>query len=153
MENHGAAGTPITAMPNLRGVMAQLLGKSSGTAFTVGAIVGVAAVLGIVLWKIGRRGAVSRCVFAAASVTCILVGYHAVIHDLTVVLPVVLMLFSAPAATRSEMRMDLALLILVYTSFFLGAWVWPWLNPWWWIPVVIWISKKYRNRNAVAATA
>jgi hypothetical protein len=83
-------------------------------------------------------------VFAAASVTCILVGYHAVIHDLTLLLPVVLMLFSSPGtATRSEMRVDVALFIAVYASLFMGSWCWPWLNPWWWIPIVVWIYTKY----------
>jgi len=154
MESHGAAGTPITAMPNLRGVVAQLAGKGGGSFVTVAAIACGAAVLGIVLWKIGRRGTVTRFVFAVATVTGILVGYHAVIHDLTLLLPVVLMLFSAPgAATRSEMRVDTALLIVVYTSFFMGSWFWPWLNPWWWIPIVVWIGRKYGRGDAAASAA
>jgi len=153
-ENHGAGGTRTTAMPNLHGMIAQLAGKSGGSFVTVAAIVCAAAALGIVLWKIGRRGAVTRFVFAVATVTCILVGYHAVIHDLTLLLPVVLMLFSAPgAATRSEMRVDTALLIVAYTTFFMGSWFWPWLNPWWWIPIVVWISRKYGRGDAAAPVA
>ena len=150
VENHGAGGTASAAMPNLRGLIAQLAGKSGGNSVTVAAIVCSAAALGIVLWEIRRRGGGTRFVFAVASVTCILVGYHAVIHDLTLLLPVVLMLFSAAAATPSAMRADTALLVVVYTSLFMGSWLWPWLNPWWWIPMVVWISRKYGRGEAAA---
>ncbi len=144
VENHGAGGTPIAEMPNLHGLIAELAGKSGGNFVTVAAIVAATAAFGTVLWKVRRRATETRFVFAAASVTCILVGYHAVIHDLTLLLPVVLMLFAAQgAATRSEMRVDAALLIAVYAILFVGAWLWPWLNPWWWIPVVVWICRKY----------
>lgn len=154
MENHGAAGTPIAAMPNLRGLIAELAGKSGGSSATVAAIVCATAALGIVLWEVGRRATGTRFVFAAASVTCILVGYHAVIHDLTLLLPVVLMLFSAPgAATRSEMRVDVALFVVVYASLFMGSWFWPWLNPWWWIPIVVWICRKYGRGDAAVPVA
>jgi len=144
LENHGAGGTPSAAMPNLRGLIAELGGTSGGMSVTVAAIAGGTAALGIVLWKVGRRAAETRFVFAAASVTCILVGYHAVIHDLTLLLPVLLMLFTAPGAvTRSEMRVDAALFIAVYAMLFVGAWFWSWLVPWWWIPTVVWICRKY----------
>ena len=151
VESHGAAGTPIAEMPNLRGLIAQLAGKGGGSSATVAAIGCATAVLGIVLWKVGRRATGTRFVFAVASVTCILVGYHAVIHDLTLLLPVVLMLFSAPAATRSEMRVDAALFIVVYAILFMGSWVWSWLNPWWWIPMVVWICWKYGSVDAAAS--
>ena len=153
-ENHGPGGTPTTAMPNLHGMMAQLARNSGGNFVTVAALGCAAGVFGIVLWKIGWRGEVTRCVFAVASVTCILVGYHAVIHDLTLLLPLVLMLFSATgAATRWEMRADTALLIVVYTTLFLGSWFWPWLNPWWWIPIVVWIGRKYGRGDAAVPAA
>jgi hypothetical protein len=62
------------------------------------------------------------------------------------------MLFSAPgAATRSEMRLDAALFIVVYASLFMGSWFWPWLNPWWWIPMVVWICRKYGSVDAAAS--
>jgi hypothetical protein len=144
VESHGAAGTRIAAMPNLRGLIAELAGKSGGSSATVAAIVCATAALGFVLWQVGRRAPGTRFVFAVATTTCILVSYHTVIHDLTLLLPVVLMLFSAPgAATRTEMRVDVVLFIVVYTSLFMGSWIWPWLNPWWWIPIVVWICRKY----------
>lgn len=69
-----------------------------------------------------RRNCTIYTLIAAASVTCILVGYHAIIHDLTLLLPVVLMLFSTSgAATQWEMRMDLAVLVVVYASLFMGS--------------------------------
>ena len=153
-ETHGAAGTRISAMPNLRGLIAELAGKSEGTSGTLLAIVSATAALGIALWEVGRRATGTRFAFAVAIVTCILVGYHAVIHDLTLLLPVVLMLFSAPgAATRSEMRSDTALLVVVYASLFLGSWVWPALNPWWWIPIVVWIYRKYGHGDVAVPVA
>jgi len=159
VENHGAGGTPIAQMPNLRGLiaeLAELAGGGGGSFVTVAAIVCAAAALGIVLRKVGRRAAGTRFTIAAAIVTCILVSYHAVIHDLTLLLPVVLMLYAAPgSATRSEMRVDAALLVAVYAVLFMGSWCWPWLSPWWWIPMVAWICTKYGRGDEVppAATA
>ncbi|HEY6304670.1 MAG TPA: glycosyltransferase family 87 protein [Terriglobales bacterium] len=154
VENRGAAGIQVAAMPNFRGLIAELAGKSGGSFVTVAIIVCAAAALGIVLWKVGRRATDTRFVFAVASVTCILVGYHAVIHDLTLLLPVVLMLFSAAgAATRSEMRVDAALFIVVYAILFMGSWTWPWLSPWWWIPMVVWICWKYGCGDAAVPVA
>jgi len=141
-------------MPNLRGLIAEFAGQRGGLSVTMAAIVCSTAALGMVLWEVGRRARGTRFVYAAASVTCILVGFHAVIHDLTLMLPVVLMLFSARAAgTRREMRMDVALLVVVYASLFMASWFWPWLNPWWWIPVVVWIWTKYGRRDAAVPVA
>jgi len=154
VEDHGAAGMPVAAMPNLRGLIAEFAGQRGGLSVTMAAIVCSTAALGMVLWEVGRRARGTRFVYAAASVTCILVGFHAVIHDLTLMLPVVLMLFSARAAgTRREMRMDVALLVVVYASLFMASWFWPWLNPWWWIPVVVWIWTKYGRRDAAVPVA
>ncbi len=156
-ENHGAGGTPIAEMPNLRGLIAELAdlaGGSGGRFVTVAAIVGGAAVLGMVLWKVGKRGTGTRFMVAAAIVTCILVSYHTVIHDLTLLLPIVLMLFAAPGtATRSEMRADAALLVAVYAILFMGSWIWPWLSPWWWIPMVVWICRKYGRGDTAVGIA
>ncbi len=160
VENHGAGGTPIAEMPNLRGLIAELAelaggsGGSGGSSVTVVAIVCATAALGIVLWKVGRRATDTRFTIAAAIVTCILVSYHAVIHDLTLLLPVVLMLFATPgAATRSEMRVDAALLVAVYAILFMGSWIWPWLSLWWWIPMVVWICRKYGCGDAALPAA
>ena len=144
VDNHGAAGTPIAEMPNLRGLIAELAGRSRNNLATVAATVCGTAALGTVCWRVGRRATGTRFVLAAAVMTCILVSYHIVIHDLTLLLPLMLMLFSAPGvATRSEMRVDVALFVAVYASLFMGSWFWPWLNPWWWIPMVAWICWKY----------
>jgi len=164
-ENHGAGGTAAAAMPNLHGLIAEFAGKSDGGGATVpaiirsiagstaGSIAGSIAILGIALLLVGRRGTSIRFAFAVGSVTCVLVSYHTVIHDLTLLLPVVLMLFSAPGtATRSEMRADAGLLMLIYTGLFWGTWFLPWLNPWWWVPVVFWVWRKY-GRGQVEALA
>ena len=138
------AGGRRAGMANLHGLIAQLAGRSNQRSIAVVAIVCGAAVLGVVLWTVWKRAAGIRFTFAVASATCILVGYHVIIHDLILLLPVVLMLFAADGrATRSDIRVDAALLILAYTIFYLGSWFWLWVNPWWWIPVAIWISRKY----------
>src|SRR5208283_4614210 len=82
------AGGRRTGMANLHGLIAQFAGKNGGNV-NVAAIVCGASVLGVVLWTVWKRQAGTRFVFAVASVTCILVGYHAMIHDLTLLLPVV----------------------------------------------------------------
>ena len=149
VENHGAGGTPVLAMPNLRGLFAELARRTGNIPATVAAVVSSMTGLAFVLWRVGGRPTGTRFGFAAASVTSILVGYHAVIHDLTLLLPVILMLWSTPGgATRSEIWEDTALLMAVYTSLFMGSWVWPWLNPWWWIPFVVWIGRKYGRWDA-----
>lgn len=147
-ENYLASGKRV-GMANLHGLIAQLTGKSGGTFVKVAALACGAAVLAVVLWKLWKREAGIRFTFAVATVTCLLVGYHAIIHDLTLLLPVVLMLFAAPGpATRSEMRMDIALLVLVYSTLFIGTWIWQWVNPWWWVPMAIWIGMKYGSGDA-----
>lgn len=154
VENHDAAGTLAAGMPNVRGLIAELAGNGGGRFANVAAVVCAAAVLGIVLWKVSRRATGIHFAFVAASVTCILISYHAMIHDLTLLLPVVLMLFSAPgAATRSEMRVDAALFIVTYAILFSGSWFWPWLIPWWWIPIVVWICRKYERGDAEVPVA
>jgi Glycosyltransferase family 87 len=144
MEGHGAGGTPATAMPNLRGLTAELFRGSGAGAANVATIVASIVVLGIVLWRVGRADTPLRYAFAVASVTGMMVSYHAVIHDLTLVLPLVLVLFSAgETTTPSEMWIDIGLLFLIYTGLFGGSSHWSWLNPWWWIPIVFWIIRKY----------
>jgi hypothetical protein len=152
-EAYIASGKRV-GMANLHGLLAQLTGKSGGSFVKVAAIVCGATLLGVVLWKLWKRKAGIRLLFSVAIVTSILVGYHAIIHDLTLLLPVVLMLFAADGpATRSEMRVDIALLVVVYTTFFIGTWIWQWVNPWWWIPIAIWISRKYGRGDSAAAAA
>ena len=144
MENQGAGGTPTVAMPNLRGLIAELAGGSGARAANVATIVASIGALGIALCRVGKTGTSLRYAFAVASVTSIMVSYHAVIHDLTLLLPLVLLLFSAgETATSSEMWLDIGLLFLTYTGLLWGSSLWAWLNPWWWIPVVFWINREY----------
>lgn len=77
------------------------------------------------------------------SVASVLVSYHAIIHDAAWLLAVVLLLFAMPgAAIRSEMRLDLILLVATY-AIFLSSSIWHWLAPFWCVPVVIWIFRKF----------
>jgi len=154
LENHGAGGTPAAAMPNLHGVMTELVGKGNGTAANVLAMVCSLIVLGMTWWRIGRRKTSIRYAFVIAIVTGILVSYHTVIHDLTLLLPVVVLLFSASCAeSRAAMWTDTGLLLLLYTAVLLGSAVWPGLNPWWWIPVLFWIGRVFGNGEEEAVAA
>ena len=152
MEKNGAGGAVIAAMPNLRGLLMGLPEVESGgkTAILLTIVCSIAA-LAIALRMITRRDVSIRYAFAVASVTSVMVSYHALTHDLAWLLPVVLLLFSAGAETAGKkMQADVILLVLIYTIFF-AAWLWPWVNPWWCVPFAIWIGWKLRPGHAAEA--
>jgi hypothetical protein len=152
LENHGAGGTPVEAMPNVHGLIGEFTGKSGGWTVIAAVILVSALVLGIALRSARRREPSLRLAIAIGSVVCILVSYHVIMHDLTLLLPVILMLFSARApSTRGQIWTDVGLLFATYTGLFYGSFLWRWLNPWWWVPVVFWIRRNYRRSQQAAA--
>lgn len=146
LESHGAGGTPAGAMPNIRGLVAQFADQREGGILKALTIFCSIMMFAIAIWWMGRENTSIRQALAIAVVTSIMVSYHTVIHDLTLLLPVVVMLLSAPGTgSRSAMWTDIALLVLVYSSLALGSVVWPSLNPWWWIPIVLWAGRHRRT--------
>lgn len=154
LDKNGPFGANIAAMPNLRGLIAgwPRVNDAGGVTMSLTIVCSI-AVLGIALWVVTRREFCIRFVFAVASVTSVMVSYHALTHDLTWLLPVLLLLFAAPrAGTPGEMQADTILLMVVYTIF-LGSSSWLWLSPLWCVPVLIWIVLKFRSGHAAEAVA
>jgi hypothetical protein len=153
LEKSGAGGAiSSVGMPNLRGLIAELPGIVGGSVFAVSlTMVCSVVVMGVAAWVVARSEVPVSCLFAVASVASILVSYHAIIHDVAWLVVVVLLLFCAPGGgTRSEMRIDVILLMVVY-AIFLSSSRWPWVAPLWSVPVVIWILRKYRHDYAAEA--
>jgi hypothetical protein len=119
------------------------------------------AVLAIAMWQVRKPDVSMRFVFVVATVTTMLISYHLNPHDLTCLLPVVLLLFAAPvivspgarpiaapgAENRGGMRADVILLVSIYLLFF-GSLLWQWLSPWWCLPVLGWIYWKFPHGHA-----
>ena len=144
MEKNGAGGTVIAGMPNLRGVIVGLAGGGNGNGVTMAVTIACSVVvLAGGVWLAARQETSIRFVFAVASVVSIMVSYHALTHDLAWVLPVVLLLFAERGAgTPEEMQVNVMLLMVVYTIFVAGT-VWPGVNGWWFVPVGMWIWRRY----------
>jgi len=160
LEKTGAAGAiSARGMANLRGLMYWLSGGHDGSVFALTlTIAGSMAVLAIAMWQVRKPRVSIRFAFVAAVVTTMLISYHLNPHDLTCLVPVVLLLFAAPvfaapgAAARSGMRADVILLVSIYLLFF-GSLLWAWLSPWWCVPVLGWIYWKFPHGHAAEAVA
>lgn len=119
LENSGAGGA-ISAfeMPNLHGLIADMSGTYAGsvwsTIFTlaVSVIVLVAAV-----WSVVKTGETVQYTFGLATVAALLLGYHTMPYDLSLLLPFALFLFATPGRTGSNTdRADMLLLFLVFLT-------------------------------------
>jgi hypothetical protein len=107
------------------------------------------AIVALVAWVVSRHHSSTQFVFGLATVTAILVSYHALAHDLTLLVPIVLLsLARTLSATEWEIREDTILLVVLYTILWASA-HWGWLSPLWCVPVLIWIFWKY-DRGALS---
>jgi hypothetical protein len=153
LEKSGAGGAiPAAGMPNLHGLIASLSRPGARSPFAMWVTIAASLVaIGLVAWVVNKRGASVRLLFGMASVTAILVSYHTLAHDLTLLVPVVLLLFATPTLEQAEeVRSDTILLVLLYTILWASA-HWSWLSPLWCLPVLIWIFRKWdplRQRRA-----
>jgi hypothetical protein len=137
----------IATMPNLRGLVALLSGGEGRLALVITAILS-AAVMGIALWQVRRPNTPMRLVFAVASVAAILVSFHTFSYDLTLLLPVVLLLFTFPeCATQEQTQRDTILLTVVF-SIALASSMWQWLKPFCCVPVLLWMLLKSMRPQA-----
>jgi hypothetical protein len=144
LEKSGAGGAiPAAGMPNLHGLIASLSGAASRSATTMWVTVGASlVVVGLAAWLVRRRNASVRFVFGVASVCAVLVSYHTLMHDLTLLVPVVLLLIARPAFEKRDMRVDTILLTALYTILWASP-HWGWLSPLWCLPVFVWIYRKF----------
>ncbi|MGA9354722.1 MAG: glycosyltransferase family 87 protein [Terriglobales bacterium] len=151
LEKSGAGGAiPAAGMPNLHGLIASVAGPWARSAVTMWGTIGASlAIVALVAWVVSRHHSSTQFVFGLATVTAILVSYHALAHDLTLLVPIVLLsLARTLSATEWEIREDTILLVVLYTILWASA-HWGWLSPLWCVPVLIWIFWKY-DRGALS---
>jgi hypothetical protein len=94
-----------------------------------------------------------RFAFVLATATTILVSYHTLTYDLSLLLPVVLLLFAAPGPESSrQSQADIALLVLLYLAPLFQPF-WLHVNQFCWpVLILVWIFWKVgRFRNVEAA--
>jgi hypothetical protein len=119
LEESGAGGA-ISAfeMPNLHGLIADMTGAYAGSLWsTLFTLTGSIAVFLAALWHAGKTGNTVPRAFGLATVAALLIGYHTMPYDLSLLLPVALFLFATPGkAGSSGHRADLGLLLLMFLT-------------------------------------
>jgi hypothetical protein len=155
LENTGAGGSIVGSdMPNLRGMIASLAGAQSGASLMPLTIACSAAVILIALWRTGPIRDSIRFAFVLATVATILVSYHTLTYDLSLLLPAALLLFAAPGLESScQSQADTVLLVLLYLAPLFDPF-WPWVNQFCWpVLVLIWLFWKLgRTAESVAGS-
>jgi hypothetical protein len=129
LEKSGAGGSIVAAgMPNLRGIITGVPGLSASPTLVAAltAVCSLAAIL-IAVWWIHVAKASGSFAFTLATLTAILVSYHALAYDLSLLLPALLLLFSVPGrGTRVETQGDILLLLFLFLIprfGLLGSWL------------------------------
>jgi hypothetical protein len=170
LESNGAGGAIVGSdMPNLRGMLASLTGVHYGASLTPLALLSItiacsAVAMAIALWRMAStRGSVRRD-FTLATVTAILVSYHTFSYDLSLLLPVALLLFAAPVFTAAkadaavpesgrQSQTDIVFLALLYLAPLFDP-IWPHVNQFGWAVVVLsWFYWKLGRGCPAASTA
>lgn len=144
LEKGGAGGAiPAAGMPNLHGLIASLAGAEARSSFTVWLTIGASlAAIGLVASRVRKQGDSVLFLFGMAGVTAVMVSYHTLSHDLTLVVPIVLILFARPMPERGqEIRSDMVLLVVLYTILWASA-SWALLSPLWCLPLLFWLFWK-----------
>jgi hypothetical protein len=155
LENTGAGGAIVGAdMPNLRGIIWSLAGAHGGPSLMPLTIACSVAVLLIAGWRIGPIRDSVRFAFALATVSTILVSYHTLTYDLSLLLPVALLLFAAPGPTSSSpSQADTVLLVLLYLAPLFEP-LWPRVNQFGWpVLLLLWLFRKFGRGHAAESVA
>jgi hypothetical protein len=137
LERNGAGGAIVGAdMPNLRGIVSHGLGAFGGSA-TISITILSSLVIVILAGKMMFSLRNSICYpFILATAISILVSYHTLNYDLSLLLPVVLLLFAASGPRVLHQSNVAALsLVLVYLAMFCEPF-WPHMNQYCW-PILI----------------
>jgi alpha-1,2-mannosyltransferase len=105
-------------IPNLRGLIAEMPGVQGSSVVTTGLILVVSlAVFGLAVLRIKKgRDSLSFC-FCLATVTSILVSFHALYYDFTFLLPLILFLLAAFVTSESA-RYSASLVGVIVAVFF-----------------------------------
>jgi hypothetical protein len=154
LEKSGAGGAiPAAGMPNLHGLIASMAGMGTRSPTTMWVTVGASiVVIGLAAWLVSNKDASVQFVFGLASVCAVLVSYHTLTHDLTLLAPIVLLLFAEPPLEWKEIRWDIVLLAGLYTLLWASA-HWQWLSPFWCVPVLIWIFWKFGRAHRATSSS
>ena len=154
LENTGAGGSIVGRdMPNLRGIIWTLAGAHRGASLIPLTIACSAVVLLIAWWRMGPIRDSVRFAFALATVSTILVSYHTLTYDLSLLLPVALLLFAAPEPeSSSSSQADTILLVLLYLGPLFEPF-WPRVNQFGWpVLILLWLFWKLgRGHSAECA--
>ncbi len=120
LEKTGAGGSIVAlGMPNLRGMIAGLPGVDAGSTLGMMFILAFSiVVILITVWQIRPAHYSILFSFILATIATVLVSYHALTYDLTLLLPAALLLFSAPwslsRGTKMATQADIVLLVLIF---------------------------------------
>jgi len=150
LEKTGAGGAIVGAdMPNLRGIISSLAGMHGGPFLMPLTIACSASLILIAWWRMGLIRDSVRFAFVLATVTAILVSYHTLTYDLSLLLPMALLLFAAPAPESSRpSQADTILLVLLYLAPLFEPF-WPRVNQFCWPAVVLtWLFWKLGRDRA-----
>jgi hypothetical protein len=156
MEKGGAGGSIVTVgMPNLRGLLAGLPGVSAEShAMFVATVLCSVAVMGIAGYCVCFQNNSIRFTFTLATVTALLVSFHSLTYDLSLLLPAILLLFADEEhATERSRQIDILLLLLLYAlpRFEL---VGPWLSPFvWFAALLFWLFWKRKLTGRITEHA
>lgn len=114
----GGAGAVVSDMPNLRGLVANLAEAHIGNSWSMLATLAVSvAVMVAALRRARQIGDSVPQLFALATITTILVSYHALPYDLSLALPTALFLFAGSGQPgKSSHRPDIWLLALLFLT-------------------------------------
>ena len=150
LEKTGAGGSIVAAsMPNLRGMIAGIPGINA-TQATVLTLIGSIAVFAVVMWQIRVTRYSALYTFTLATVAALLVSYHALTYDLSLLFPAVLFLFAIPSSGGRPGRLDtvlLAVFFLLPRFDLLGSWISPVCG---FAVFLFWLFSK-REAQALAA--
>jgi hypothetical protein len=144
LENTGAGGAIVaTVMPNLRGMIVTVAPDLSGVSLMLLTVVASTVVLVVAWWAMRTMKDCSGFTFGLATVAAILVSYHALTYDLSLLLPVALLLYALPGSEENGQRKaDIILLVLFYLAFFIEP-NWPHVNQFAWPFLILgWMLHK-----------
>jgi hypothetical protein len=145
VERTGAGGFGPHAVPNLRGLVADLPGLSVSGRWTATLIVVSSMTVFLLALRRIRNGRDSIFfAFSLAVVTTILISFHALSYDLTLLLPMVLFLLSRVAGVESK-RLDAWTILLVFLLFLSPLYVFLLLTVdrfFWFSLILLWIYLR-----------
>lgn len=117
VEHSGVGGTIVSGMPNLRGLFDRLPGMSTliSSSQTSTLIASGALFVGT-LWHLRKGNLNLLQTFSLSTVATVLISYHALPHDLILLLPATLYLFAGLLRSVRIRRDDAVLLFLLFLT-------------------------------------